>query len=301
MIEIPETDLPGLQEVIRNEEPPKIKELQEKKQRPRIVGGNKISPDKDEIGKVRQLLKEEEERQTAQADPDLTEKQERLYGGTYAEIAEDRYGKGLLARHGDLAIREIGEISSDDRVVEVGCNTGMLLGQLKERGIEAIGIDINKAALKKAKEKGHKVVPANAEHLPLEDGSINILISLHTYEHVEDLEQAFSEIGRVLASGGKAIIIVPLNLGGLETIKVAIEDMPSEKRGKGRLAFIKDFLNGIKYARRLHCSTLGGPFGGARKHAERICEEKNIGIDVSGGVRPDLGFANLLILKKPEE
>jgi len=222
------------------------------------------------------------------------------YERRYAEIAETRYNSGPLAGHGRALIKEAGQISPSASVVEVGCNTGMFLEQWKkETGTNIQGFDINKDAVGTAKSRGLNAEYGLAEGLPLENDSTDLLTSLHTYEHVEDLPKSFREIARVLKPGGKAVIIEPPNLYGLETIRVAIEDMPEGLKGKGLFGFIKTFSNGLRYARRLHRSILGGPFGGARKHAEKILKQNSINLNVRGGMKPGLTFSNLLILEKP--
>ncbi len=226
--------------------------------------------------------------------------QKELYGKKYADIATSRYGKGLLVNHGEKAIKAFGNISKDAKILEVGCNTGPLMQQLTDAGFTSIsGVDLNDAAILSAKEKGFQVSTGNAEHLEIPDNSLDGIVSLHTYEHVPNIQAALAEISRVLKPGGKAIIIEPPNLGGLETIKVAIEDLPPEKRGNGPLGFVKDYWEGWKYARSLHCSTLGWGIWGAKNHAQQILEKNNIDLKVSGGNRSDLMFASLLTFEKP--
>jgi ubiquinone/menaquinone biosynthesis C-methylase UbiE len=169
----------------------------------------------------------------------------------------------------------------------------------KETGVNILGFDINKDAIATAKVKGLSAEYARAESLPLGNNSVDLLTSLHTYEHVENLPKSFQEIQRVLKPGAKAVIITPPNLFGLETIKVAIENLPENTKKKGPLGLFKTILNGYKHARLLHRSILGGPFGGARKHAEKILKQNGINLKVRGGMRPNLTFANLLIFEKP--
>ena len=223
-----------------------------------------------------------------------------LYGGKYAGIAESRYGKGPLARHGEAAIAGA-DLKPGQVILEVGCNTGMLLDQLREgHKFTATGLDINLNALETAHGKKHEVIGGNAQSLPIKDASVDRIISLHTYEHVENLNEALQELYRVLKHGGRAVIIEPPNLGGLETIRVAMEDLPPEKKSSpGLIESFSALVEGMRYARRLHCSTLGGPFGGAGKEAEKILKENGINLKVTGGMHRDLAFANLLIFEKP--
>lgn len=231
------------------------------------------------------------------ADADLPK-----YERHYAEIAETRYNSGPLAGHGEALIKEVGEIPPSSSVIEVGCNTGMFLNQWKAAtGSDIVGFDINADAVAEARQRGYNANVAPAENLPLQDDLVDIITSLHTYEHVQDLPKSLEEIARVLKPGGKAVIIEPPNLYGLETLRVAIEDMPENMKGNGPFGFVRTYVNGLKYARELHRSILGGPLGGARAHAEKILKQGGINLKVRGGMRADLAFANLLVFEKPAQ
>lgn len=230
------------------------------------------------------------------------------YGQNYAEIAESRYGKGLLAKHGEVLIKTVEKSFPENAVVlEVGCNTGMFMKQLEDSTLGAkikklSGIDVNKDAVDTAKQRGFDASLGDAQNLEnIPDASIDTLFSMHTYEHVPDLHKAFREISRVLKPEGKAYLILPPNLYGLETIKVAAEDLPEDKKGRGLFGRIKTFINAWRYARKLHCSSLGGPFGGAKRDAEKIIKElgiTNLAVTGGMGLNPDLAFANLLVFEK---
>lgn len=56
------------------------------------------------------------------------------------------------------------------------------------------------------------VLPADLEKLQLADGSVDLLIANHVMEHVYDLRAALSEVRRVLAPTGLAIVQVPVAL-----------------------------------------------------------------------------------------
>jgi SAM-dependent methyltransferase len=67
--------------------------------------------------------------------------------------------------------------------------------------------------------------PAEAElelditRLALPDGAFDAIICSHVLEHVEDDAAAMRELYRVLAAGGWAIVMVPLDLGRSETLE----------------------------------------------------------------------------------
>ncbi len=63
-----------------------------------------------------------------------------------------------------------------------------------------------------------KVTAANLETLPIETGSVDLFLCNHVLEHVYDLPKCLSEIARVLAPTGLAIMQVPIALGLEATI-----------------------------------------------------------------------------------
>ena len=51
-------------------------------------------------------------------------------------------------------------------------------------------------------------VAAGAERMPFEDASFDIVTSLNSLDHVDDLEAAVGEIKRVLRPGGHLVLVV---------------------------------------------------------------------------------------------
>jgi SAM-dependent methyltransferase len=106
----------------------------------------------------------------------------------------------------------------DPRIVlDAGCSSGFLLEDLRSRYPDAtlLGVDLVAAGLRRA----HALVPdaqlllADVCHLPIEDGSVDAVLSANLLEHVPDDVAALAEIHRVLRPGGLAAIIVPAGPG----------------------------------------------------------------------------------------
>ncbi len=53
------------------------------------------------------------------------------------------------------------------------------------------------------------VIDIESEELPLDDGSISLILLSHVIEHVDNIRHLLNEIFRVLKPGGKLYIIVP--------------------------------------------------------------------------------------------
>lgn len=98
-------------------------------------------------------------------------------------------------------------LSSESRVLEVGCGSGHLTRRLAERGIDIIGIDANPQAAQVAGRE--RVRTMRAEALDFGDDSFDAIVSMHAIEHVPALEMALAEMARVLRPGGRALLVYP--------------------------------------------------------------------------------------------
>jgi ubiquinone/menaquinone biosynthesis C-methylase UbiE len=98
-----------------------------------------------------------------------------------------------------------------DRVLEVGCGAGNVLE--KVRSGELYGIDLSQFLLGKSQQRLAQrcvsLAQANAEHLPLPDGSFRKLICTEVLEHVVHPRGVISEMARVATTDATIIISVP--------------------------------------------------------------------------------------------
>jgi SAM-dependent methyltransferase len=95
-----------------------------------------------------------------------------------------------------------------DKILDVGVGLGRLLSQL-ELNVEKYGVDISKAYLYEAKNKGINVCMSKIEELPYHDNSFDVIVTTDVLEHVFDLNQCVKEIKRVLKPNGYLIVRVP--------------------------------------------------------------------------------------------
>jgi ubiquinone/menaquinone biosynthesis C-methylase UbiE len=99
-----------------------------------------------------------------------------------------------------------------DAVLDVGAGTGVLLPFLLEvvgPAGEVFALDISPAMLARARSKGFRGVQylcAPAEDIPLPDESCEAVICYSAFPHFTDKERAMTEMGRVLAPGGRLVI-----------------------------------------------------------------------------------------------
>ncbi|HCW53057.1 MAG TPA: methyltransferase type 11 [Clostridium sp.] len=103
------------------------------------------------------------------------------------------------------------DFKKNSRVLEIGCGTGKLWEKNKEDIDETLDItvsDFSKNMLKIAKQKLKAIdrkfnfQEINAENIPYDDNTFDIVIAEHMIYLVPNMEQALSEIRRVLVPGG---------------------------------------------------------------------------------------------------
>jgi ubiquinone/menaquinone biosynthesis C-methylase UbiE len=91
-------------------------------------------------------------------------------------------------------------------VADVGCSAGFIADEVTRAGAaRTIGVDIGVPGLRQAHDRfGGSVglVCADGERLPFADGSIDVLILNHIYEHVVDADAVVADLHRVLAPSG---------------------------------------------------------------------------------------------------
>jgi SAM-dependent methyltransferase len=105
-------------------------------------------------------------------------------------------------------LREAGSISEEKKrlAVDIGCSGGFFTAAIAPYFRSVLGVDIDLHALRLAnEERQHSnlyYVDADSMRLPLDDGSVDLVICNHVYEHVPDPVRMFREIFRVLADDG---------------------------------------------------------------------------------------------------
>lgn len=96
----------------------------------------------------------------------------------------------------------------DAPLLDVACGGGLLAPWLRGplAGWRHVGIDLNAAALRQARDHGVAVARADALALPFQDGSLHCVVAGEILEHVPDLDAACAELARVLAPSGTLVV-----------------------------------------------------------------------------------------------
>ncbi|KQZ89805.1 ubiquinone biosynthesis methyltransferase UbiE [Phycicoccus sp. Root563] len=103
--------------------------------------------------------------------------------------------------------------------LDVGCSAGYIADELAKAGATTHGVDIDEGGVALAKERFGADVTfhlSDAEHLPFEDDSVDVVVLNHIYEHVVDPAAVVAEIHRVLSPDGVAYFGLANRLGIIE-------------------------------------------------------------------------------------
>lgn len=91
-------------------------------------------------------------------------------------------------------------------VADVGCSAGFIADELAAAGARrTIGVDIDVPGLRAAHDRFSArvgFVCADGEHLPFADGSVDVVVLNHIYEHVVDPDAVVAELHRILSPTG---------------------------------------------------------------------------------------------------
>jgi ubiquinone/menaquinone biosynthesis C-methylase UbiE len=158
----------------------------------------------------------------------------------YANITEadpaivERLAQTLELRAAEPAQRAIREsyfadipLSSQARVLELGCGTGPVARHLNElpNVAEVIGIDPSPQLLEHARRIGEGISglsfqEGDARQLPFPDGSFDVVVGHTVFSHIPEPEGALAEAFRVLKTGGSLAVFD----ADFPTASVAIAD-----------------------------------------------------------------------------
>ena len=143
---------------------------------------------------------------TTTSTPDLTElrdKQQKVWSsGDYNKIA------ALTVPVSEHLVDHVG-VSPTDRVLDVATGTGHVALAAARRSAESVGIDYVPGLLEIARRRAEaedlvvELVEADAEHLPQEDASFDVVLSAIGVMFAADHDAAARELVRVTRPGGR--------------------------------------------------------------------------------------------------
>jgi SAM-dependent methyltransferase len=102
-------------------------------------------------------------------------------------------------------------VAPGERLLDVGCGTGALLGALAGRGApdKLNGVDLSPAMVARARGRlpaAVRLAVADAADLPFPAGSFDVVVSSSSFHFWPRPERVLGELGRILAPGGRLAI-----------------------------------------------------------------------------------------------
>ena len=98
-------------------------------------------------------------------------------------------------------------------VLDIACGTGYGTQMLAEKAEHVYGVDVSDEAVEYAEiNYPHAKITykqGDARKIPLDDASVDVIVSLETIEHIPDPEEFVKEVKRVLKKGGQFIVSTP--------------------------------------------------------------------------------------------
>ena len=112
---------------------------------------------------------------------------------------------------------DLGDIPADGEILDIGCGGGANLKRLMQRSPKAkvTGVDYSPVSVEKSRSVNAdaiasgrcKVLEASVESLPFEDNTFAMVTAFETVYFWPDIENSFAEVRRILAPGGRLLIV----------------------------------------------------------------------------------------------
>lgn len=118
----------------------------------------------------------------------------------------------LMGRDTARLAADLAAVDASDVVVDIGCGAGNAARAAARRGARVTGVDPSPTMLAVAR-RATRGLPAltwaqgGAESLPVRTGSATVVWALATVHHWPDVDAALPEIVRVLAPGGRLLVL----------------------------------------------------------------------------------------------
>lgn len=121
----------------------------------------------------------------------------------------DGFDQRPQARELRARVRGLLRYEPGDTVLDVGCGAGLSVAEIDADGARAIGLDLDARMLDAARKRHPEgeFALADAEALPLSDGAARAYRAERLFHAVPDPERALAEAHRVLAPGGRIVLV----------------------------------------------------------------------------------------------
>lgn len=131
---------------------------------------------------------------------------------------------------------DLAGLAATDRVLDIGCGPGAAVRMAAEIVGESVGVDRAQPMVDIARRRSRgldnvRFEVGAAETLPFPDGAFTVVWAVHSFHHWENRGAGLAEVARVLAEGGRLLILEEdgkkhgLNGTQAATVKADMEEL----------------------------------------------------------------------------
>ena len=129
-----------------------------------------------------------------------------------------------------------------DRLLDIGCGTGITVRSLASRVERAVGIDISPSMIEYAREQARGVdnvefAVAESSELPFPDASLTAVLCTFSFHHYPQPEASVREMARVLVGGGRLVLADASS----DHWTVRLADIVARQREPGHIRFYRSY------------------------------------------------------------
>lgn len=130
----------------------------------------------------------------------------------FSKVEKYKAPSTILFRSVELKLlkERLGDLFRSKSILDLGCGDGIAASVIFDRQIN-FGLDNNPLAVECAKKSNayQKVILADAAGIPLKEGSVDVVFSNCSLEHIKDLNSVLKEVFRILVKNGLFIFTTP--------------------------------------------------------------------------------------------
>jgi len=117
-----------------------------------------------------------------------------------------------LTRQGYQLIADAGFVGRGTRLLDIGCGPGDFTRAFSDTGALATGVDFSPEMIRIAQDRFPEVAfkVADAERLPFDDCSFDVVVGAYLVHHLARPEVAFREIHRIVKPRGRFVFVIPI-------------------------------------------------------------------------------------------
>ncbi len=101
-------------------------------------------------------------------------------------------------------------LKAGDKLLDVGCGSGLFSSLARQKGSEVTGIDASENLIKEATERDPSVkfLTGEMEELPFADNIFGIVCGFNSFQYATNVKNALTEAKRVLKNGGRLVAMI---------------------------------------------------------------------------------------------